>query len=519
MRQSSRLALCIAMVVSCSACGNLYMHSDQREEQAKQLEESWDGVQLDDYFSSWKTRRADYTAAMLHAVEERQRAAEVAMRAALVGTCVAAGDNSLARLIDERQRSYIKQSCKTSACSDEMLHNVRTLADAESKIATDRSDQEVLRLHLRALGVRAPTCAGLNAALGEAKDQDVVDALNALNGQCLQAASAERDAEAVRTWLKTTAASEWTTWSKISEERKRQKEAERTAAESLAAYKSALAAYQQAVDHAAATRETGVHLTEATDKLREALTAIAGNEQAIADAAQLRIARIDAVLAGLGGNRGEGEPTSGKAAALLFNRVVVAASDQAAASLSAPSLTLKRDLDQQQFAQAERLLTFRRAKIALLDQQLRYELNELTGLLNGSSHLATVDPAFSQVRLDDVMAGTLPREPRDSVSTCRETVPFHVPTDVRSAVFAATNNLLRSVGRDHSEVARVEVLLTSLDNERWSAEQEAYLERHITVIDALVGQTAMFGRGGQRYTDYANPVQALLLLFIGKGVN
>lgn len=507
----------------------MYLHSDAREQQGKDLTAAWQKVDLQPYFTERQARRKAIVQAELDAVPKVQAALLAAEQQTLVTACVGAGPDSLRDRVRANIASFTgEQACTAASCpTAPLLKEIDKWRGAARNLALNQRQQATMRLALGAAGGQAANCHAIVAAPpAPSLPQDAIDAYKALAQLCGKADDfAKQHATAGATIARLAPARPGKSWAAVEQNRTdiaaREKEANELAAE----YETAMADVEAAVARAKPSDLPSAEMTAAVARVHKVLDKIAKNVEARSAAAAVRIRKLDAIL-GKVGKTGEppNDATRAEVTAVLLTRTAdsVQTWRNAMKPVPAASLLLRRDLDERKLEAARRELALLRQKSTLLEERFAADIDEMRPLLVAHDKLDQ-HAGNDHVRFDDAIASTPGKpshDPAPAGSECRMNVPrAPLPFEQRTALLDAAGGYLESVGPKRIHGQQVTIQLAEVDDELTQVRDEAALAQKTALVEASSVQAAAFAASGQKPADWLAPVQTFLLFWIGEGVH
>ncbi|MCE3604347.1 hypothetical protein LXA47_12115 [Massilia sp. P8910] len=500
---------CASLCLALSGCAGMHLYSEKRDQQGKDLKAAWAKVDVNGYFVAMHEQRKKLLEADIDSIAAGRSAEVDSALVLLLDAPVAAGGPS-ERTFYSILDGELKPLAATPDASG-FLGAVKRWKSLSLQLQANRARQTAYRKLLRADGADAPSCRAVNTPGSGELSKYAAEYLKELGTLCASEVALARDQDALIAKLP---AGTLLTSAKNTVELEQKHAALAAEADVLMAqYRASLEAYAAAVRASQPGTAPSERLTVLGDKVRAVLARIAmlnnvlGNE-ALADD---RIKRIDAILRKLGTSADPGKD-AGRAelAAVLVTRVADDA--QVLADLDKPlvpmSLLIRRDLEKNRADLATVQADLVRKDMELVRAAQASRVAEAVELLVARSRLDTLKGCYRSMRFVDAIAF-----PAVKVS------PPCDDADSRAALYDAAGRYAYAIGDQRARTLRLEELRRDLKRERQLAFAQANAGQWAVLIDATAGQAVAYAASGQKASDYKDLVQALSLLWIGRGVN
>ncbi|MDQ1829213.1 hypothetical protein [Massilia scottii] len=500
---------CVPLCLALSGCAGMHLYSEKRDQQGKDLKAAWAKVDLNSYFTAMHEQRKKLLKADIDAIAGA-RSAEV--------------DSALVLLLDARVGKGRADERTFYSILDGELNELAATPDAGGflgavkrwkslalQLQANRARQTAYRKLLKAEGADAPSCRAVNVAGSGELSKYAAEYLGELRKLCASEITLAGQQDALI--AKLPAGSLLTSAKNTVDLEKKHADLSAEADTSMAHYLASLEEYAAAVRASQPGTAPSVRLTELGKKVRAALAQMAtlnnvlGNEALAND----RVKRIDAILRKLGTTADPGkDATRAELAAVLVTRV--ADDVQVLADLQKPlvpmSLLIRRDLEKNRADHATVQADLVRKDIELVRAAQASRVAEAVELLVARSRLDTLKPCYGSMSFLDAIAFPVVKvnPPCDDA-------------DSRAALYEAAGRYAYAIGDQRAGTLRLDELRRGLKRERQLAFAQANAGQWAVLIDATAGQAVAYAASGQKASDYKDLVQALSLLWIGRGVN
>ncbi|NHZ82656.1 hypothetical protein F2P44_25750 [Massilia sp. CCM 8695] len=500
---------CASLCLALSGCAGMHLYSEKRDQQGKDLKAAWAKVDLNGYFAAMHEQRKKLLKADIDSIAAGRSAEVDSALVLLLDAPVATGGPS-ERTFYSILDGELKPLAATTDASG-FLGAVKRWKSLSLQLQANRARQTAYRKLLKAEGADAPSCSAVNVAANGELSKYAAEYLGELGKLCASEVTLAGNQDALIAKLP---AGTLLTSAKNTADLERKHAALAADADALMAqYRASLEEYAAAVRASQPGSAPSVRLTALGKKVRSALAQMAtlnnvlGNE-ALADD---RVKRIDAILRKLGTSADPGKDASrAELAAVLVTRV--ADDVQVLADLDKPlvpmSLLIRRDLEKNRADLATVQADLVRKDIDLVRAAQASRVAEAVELLVARSRLDTLQRCYRSMRLVDAIAF-----PAVKVN------PPCDDADSRAALYDAAGRYSYAIGDQRARTLRLEELRRDLTRERQLAFAQANAGQWAVLIDATAGQAVAYAASGQKASDYKDLVQALSLLWIGRGVN
>lgn len=464
------------------------LYNEARDKQGEAAAKAWSSVDLKTYFQSQRVERkkllqAELDSVALHTMTRRENALRVAANGTVKDFEITLA-NELASLVD--------------GGSDRL-----DAWDSDNRALTIRRKDTAFSLGL--LSLHAPAISSCAAALQSAT---ILPArangyLTASKAACVEEKAVsdriskhEKDlggAHSVR----------------IEEEAKRIAAAKTNSIEKTNQYKTALKAYQDAINSTPAKdRKASEAIAEAGGALHRALTALLELEDKFGYARE-SVAREKVNTLGELLEKVETGADPGKDAghneveALLLPKIADDLQTITTLNRATPkaALIMRRDIEKGRADVAALEIAYAERRVALSRAVLGSRLQEALLIRSAQKKLA---PA---TKSPPVLAQTI------------ATALSKGDAKVKAALIGASGDYLDAIGRQRAHTQQLETLKTAVAHERSISYAENSADQWSALIGSTVGQAAEYAAGGQKLSEYKDLIQTLTLFWIGRGVN
>jgi hypothetical protein len=482
------VSLALACVFSISGCSGMRLYNEARDKQGEAATKAWSEVDLKAYFQSQRDERkkllqAELDSVTFHVMTRRENT----MRVVANGT-VNDFDTTLAGEIANLVDGGVGQL-------DRWVLADRALTARHRELAFSR---DLLFLH--APGISSCAVALKTDPISPAKT-------NAYLKDFKIACNKEKAASDLVAQLEKSLGGAYSLG--LEEEAKRVEEVKANSIEKKAQYKTALKAYEDAVNSTpAADRKTSVKIAEAGGELRKALDALLKLQDKFGYAretlAKERISTLGELLEKVESGADPGKDAGHtEIQALMLPKIAddLQAINTITNTTPKAALLIRRDIEKGRADAAALEISYAERRVALSKSILASRFQEALLIRSAQKKL---EPAM---RSKPVAA--------EKYQTALSTGT----TEVKTSLIGAAGDYLDAIGRQRSQTQRLETLKTAIVHERSIGYAENSADQWSALIGSTVAQAAEYAAGGQKFSEYKDLVQTLTLFWIGRGVN
>ena len=491
-RRLVAVPLVFASIVLLSGCAGMRLYDETRDKQGVAATKAWSEVELKTYFQSQRDERkkllqAEMDSVTLHVMTRRENTMRV-----VAGKKVEDFEN---RLVTE-----------LSNLVNGDFNQLEVWADADRALTIRRGE---LAFSRGLLSLHAPDLANCTVALksGSILPEKANSYLKDFSSGC----RAEKKASDEIAVLEKALGGAYSLV--LEQEAQRVEDAKKNAAERTSEYKTALKAYEDAVNLASDSDEkASERIAEAAGKLRETLAALLkldgklgdkfgfGKEAVAKEKVNTLSELLEKVEAGAEPGKDAGHA---EIQALMFPKIAddVQAIDALNRMVPKTALIIRRDIEKGRADAAALEVSFAEQRVALSKSILTSRFEE--ALLIGSA--------------------------RKKLGTAIKTVgvPAQIYTaalsvgnaEVKGSLLGAAGDYLDAIGRQRAHTQQLETMRTAIAHERSIGYAENSAGQWSSLIGSAVGQAAEYAAGGQKFSEYKDLIQSLTLLWVGRGVN
>lgn len=487
-RKRAAASLALACTVLLSGCSGMRLYNETRNKQGEAASKAWSEVDLPAYFQSQRDERkkllqAELDAVTLHVMTRRENTMRVVANGTVEDFDVALG-TELSGLVD----GNIKQL-------DDWEAAVRILTIRRRELAFSR---DLLSLH-------EPTLANCAAApkSGPISSKKAASYLDAFKRDC----KAEGEASKAVAELEKSLGGAYGL--ALQGEATRVEDAKKGAVDATNDYKVALKAYEDAVNGApGAGEKASERIAEAAGKLRKTVDVLLKLDDEFGfgkeAVAKEKVTTLSELLEKIesGANPGK-DAGHAEIQALMLPRIADDLQAINTLNKTAPkaALIIRRDIEHG------------RANAAALEVSCAQQRVALTKLILASRFEEALLIRSAKKKLGSAMKAS------GLAAQTFATALSQGNAEIKGSLIGAAGDYLDAIGRQRTHTQRLETMKTAIAHERSIAYAENSASQWSTLIGSVVGQTAEYAAGGQKFSEYKDLIQSLTLLWIGRGVN
>ena len=468
------------------------LYNEARDKQGEAATKAWAEVDLKTYFQSQRDERkkllqAELDSVTLHVMTRRENTMRVVATKTVEDFNLSLAAE-LANLVDG-----------SSGDLEKWVTDERALTIRRGELAFSRG---LLSLH-------APDLANCAAALksGPILPAKANSYLNDFSAGC----RAEKKASDEIAELEKALGGAY--WLALEQEAKRVEEAKKNAAEKTSEYKTALKAYEDAVNQVPSSGEkASERIAEAAGKLRKTLEALLKLDDKLGDkfgfgkeaVAKEKVNTLSELLEKVEAGADPGKDAGHvEIQALMFPKIADDLQAINALNRTVPktALIIRRDIEKGRADAAALEVSFAEQRVALSKSILASRFEEALLIRSARKKLEPVVKTTglaTQTYTSGLSAGS---------------------AEVKGSLLGAAGDYLDSIGRQRAYTQQLETMRTAIAHERSIAYAENSVGQWSSLIGSAVGQAAEYAAGGQKFSEYKDLIQSLTLLWIGRGVN
>jgi hypothetical protein len=482
------MSLAFASTLFVSGCSGMRLYSEGRDKQGAAAAKAWSEVDLKTYFQSQRDERkrllqAELDSVTLHTMTRRENTMRV-VALETVGDFDSRLGAELSNLVDG-----------STGQLDEWISANRALTLRRRALAFSRD----------LLSLQAPALSNCPAAMksGTISSAKANSHLNGFKSDCAK----EKEAFDKVAQLEKTIGG--TYWLAFEEEAKLVDEAKKNAIAKTGEYKTALKAYEDAVNSAAAAGENpSEKIAGAAGKLRKALDALLKLQDNFGFAreavAKEKVNTLDQLLEKVESGADPGKDAGHvEIQALMLPKIADDLQAINALNKTTPKaeLIIRRDIEKGRADAAALEVSYAEQRVALSKLILASRFEEALLVRSARKKL---EPAIKSTAL---------------AAQTYTAALLGTSGKTKESLIGAAGDYLDAIGRQRSQTQRLETMKTAIAHERSIGYAENSAGQWSSLIGSVVGQTSEYAAGGQKFSEYKDLIQSLTLLWIGRGVN